>query len=89
MVSRCANPLCGKPLHYLRDGRVYLFSASKEDGTRTHPIRHYWLCGACSASMILLQDGDGVRTWPKIPSFNDPLDREEPSPGLPADSAGL
>ena len=25
MVNHCSNPQCAKPLHYLRDGRIFVF----------------------------------------------------------------
>ena len=66
MVSNCANPNCGTPLRYLRDGRLYQFevrAVSKADSQDSPPKRrplrqvwHYWLCGACSSSMTLQFD---------------------------------
>jgi hypothetical protein len=63
MVSNCANSRCGKPLHYLRDGRIYIFDASA--GTsgpgekRQRHLEHYWLCGTCAESLMLNQDPQG------------------------------
>lgn len=63
MVSYCANPGCGKPLHYLREGRIYVFDASLAAGSpgkkRERRLEHYWLCGACAATLILVQDAQG------------------------------
>jgi hypothetical protein len=28
MVNQCANPECKRELHYLREGRIYLFALS-------------------------------------------------------------
>ena len=68
MVSNCANPKCGVPLHYLRDGRLFQFevralsevkSDSAEAAPKRRPLRHvwhYWLCGACSSTMTLQFD---------------------------------
>ena len=57
MVNNCANPECNKPLHYLRDGRVYLFEVSSArlgaDGKRLRSLEHYWLCGDCSPALTL------------------------------------
>ncbi len=62
MVSNCANPKCGKPLHYLRDGRVFVFEVAGArlgpDGKRTRHLEHYWLCGDCSPSMIVECDSE-------------------------------
>lgn len=65
MVNHCANPQCGKPLHYLREGRVYVFDVTRyavaaED--RTHRMEHFWLCGVCSDVYLLEHTADsGVR----------------------------
>jgi len=54
MLSRCANPECGKPLHYLREGRVFLFNVptSKTESPRRE---HFWLCGDCSMAYTMTQ----------------------------------
>ena len=61
MVNHCANPHCCKPLHYLREGRVYVFDVSNppngsDRGTRR--MEHFWLCGACSETFFLEQVED-------------------------------
>jgi hypothetical protein len=65
MLKNCANPQCAKPLHYLRDGRVFVFDAilkSEEgNGTKAHRLEHFWLCGDCSGTMMLEQTRNGVR----------------------------
>ncbi len=57
MVNNCANPTCNKPLHYLRDGRVFVFEVASArtgpDGKRLRHLQHYWLCGDCSPSMVV------------------------------------
>lgn len=65
MVSYCANPKCGKPLHYLREGRIFVFDvpmgAADGTGKRTRRMEHYWLCGACSQTFAMEQSPDGIR----------------------------
>jgi|HubBroStandDraft_6_1064221.scaffolds.fasta_scaffold1419730_2 hypothetical protein len=65
MVSHCANPKCGKPLHYLRDGRIFVFDVTAieadENGKRSRRMEHYWLCGVCAQTMAMEQSADGVR----------------------------
>lgn len=65
MVSNCANPNCGVPLRYLRDGRLFQFEVralSKNElnsELKKRPLRqvwHYWLCGECSSTMTLQFD---------------------------------
>jgi hypothetical protein len=61
MVSNCANPGCRKPLHYLREGRVFLFNSLPTPGAkRQRPLEHYWLCGECAQCMTLMKDDLGV-----------------------------
>ncbi|HTZ60209.1 MAG TPA: hypothetical protein VMB49_19000 [Acidobacteriaceae bacterium] len=66
MVNQCSNPKCGKPLHYLREGRIFVFdlpdpeAAASAPGGHTRRLRHFWLCGACSETMVLKQIGEQV-----------------------------
>ncbi len=64
MVSNCANPKCGKPLHYLREGRIFVFEVSAggidANGKRTRRLEHFWLCGECSQTMMMRQSTEGV-----------------------------
>jgi len=56
MVDYCANPDCMKPLHYLREGTIYIFeveSGAKPGAPRSHRLEHYWLCGDCSTAYLL------------------------------------
>ena len=57
MVDNCANPECGKPLHYLRDGRIFVFDVASAslgpDGNRMRHLEHYWLCGGCATSLTV------------------------------------
>lgn len=67
MVGQCANPRCRKPLHYLRDGRIFIFDvvdSATEGGRRTHHLDHYWLCGNCSRTMMIRQEGGGIHIRP-------------------------
>jgi hypothetical protein len=64
MVNNCSNSGCAKPLHYLREGRIFIFDASvgtrEPGGTRLRRLEHYWLCGGCSETMMMVQDGQGA-----------------------------
>lgn len=64
MVSHCANPICHKPLHYLREGKIFLFSrkhAKENEQGLSHHLEHFWLCGICAKKWTLATDGnDGV-----------------------------
>jgi hypothetical protein len=68
MISCCANPACGKPLHYLREGRIYVFeTAAAERKAGQRRLEHYWLCGACSPTLALVQDTHGhVHLLPRL-----------------------
>lgn len=79
MVNFCANPDCGKPLHYLREGRVFVFRMKEGGGSEggPHPLEHFWLCGACAQSKTLMQDTSGaVTTVARLPDIRE-RDSEE------------
>lgn len=65
MVNSCANPECAKPLHYLREGRVFVFDAGSDSDSHIHRLMHYWLCGVCSQTMRLEKTCQGVQVVPK------------------------
>jgi hypothetical protein len=70
MVNHCANPHCCKPLHYLREGRIYVFEvggAPGLDGERSaRRLEHFWLCGSCSESFSLEHSVElGIRIAPR------------------------
>lgn len=64
MVNQCANPSCGKPLHYLREGRIFVFDLPDPDvpvpapGGRARRLQHFWLCGPCSEIMVMEQTSE-------------------------------
>ncbi len=69
MVSHCANPKCAKPLHYLRDGKIFVFDVSGEadgNGKRSRRMEHYWLCGECCQTLAMEQSPDGVRVVMRV-----------------------
>ena len=57
MVNHCANPICHKRLHYLREGKVFLFSRKNgSPSTESKPLEHFWLCGVCAKEWTLKSD---------------------------------
>jgi len=85
MLSHCANPNCNKPLHYLREGRVFLFSrknSSKQNSNPFQLLEHYWLCGECVCDWTLTMDGDqGVQLSEKTRGrFHNAYRRQHPMP---------
>jgi hypothetical protein len=66
LVSHCSNPDCMKPLHYLREGKIYVFDLPDPaapisgNGNSVHRMEHFWLCGPCSELFVLEQTGCGV-----------------------------
>jgi hypothetical protein len=76
MLSKCANPDCNTPFHYLREGRLYQIDAasgaerdaappSVNEPKRPHKVEFFWLCGQCAQSMTLTyQRGKGVIAIP-------------------------
>jgi hypothetical protein len=71
MVSNCANPKCAKPLHYLREGRIFVFkvqdaSVKASSEKQSHHLEHYWLCGACSQKFVVERLNDDIRLVPRL-----------------------
>lgn len=68
MVNHCANPACHKVLHYLREGKVFLFSWKNSGGASQklpQKLEHYWLCGKCAKAWTLIMDEkDSVQLAP-------------------------
>jgi hypothetical protein len=66
MVNNCANPECAKPLHYLREGRIFVFDITGKTDGAPRRLEHYWLCGPCSERfMIEREAGSGIRLVPR------------------------
>lgn len=69
MMDRCANPACAKPLVYLREGRVFAFDVPAQNGAtgfkKTRHLEHFWLCGACARSFVLVQHEAAVEISPR------------------------
>lgn len=87
MVSHCANPNCQKPLHYLREGKVFLFSRKnnlKQNSKSLQLLEHYWLCGTCSKEWTLTMDGEnGIQLMErKRRHFRTTFTRPSPLPAL-------
>lgn len=87
MVSHCANPNCQKPLHYLQEGKIFLFSrknSSKQTSKTFQLLEHYWLCGACAREWTLTMDGEqGVQLAERNRRrFRNTLRGQSPLPAL-------
>jgi len=71
MLSKCANPSCDTPLHYLRDGKVFQVEMMNrpvpiDERKPLRRVEHFWLCGPCSESQTLSYDErNGVQVLPK------------------------
>ncbi len=70
MIAKCANPSCGAPFRYLREGRIFQVDRDPaghrivgpfliSDSGAPHRLEHFWLCGACARTMTLVVDGEG------------------------------
>jgi len=71
MISKCANPACSVPFHYLRDGKLFRMEYDPqppattdltEPGRPVRKVEHFWLCGSCSTSMTLVMNKGKVET---------------------------
>ena len=64
MLSRCANPDCAASFDY-RQGRLIRFPQShpeSQEPATTHPVKHFWLCEACSET-YKLEDRKDLGVW--------------------------
>ncbi len=77
MLSKCANPACTEPFHYLRDGKLFQIDTSVDGNgpqlavgaKRPHRIEFFWLCAKCSSTMTLaFHRGKGVVAVPLSPT---------------------
>jgi hypothetical protein len=80
MLSKCANPSCTTPFHYLRDGKLFQIdtsvgapqnenSSAPSESKPPHRIEFFWLCPECSSTLTLaFQRGKGVVTVPLSPA---------------------
>jgi len=57
MVTKCLNPLCGAPFHYLRSGKLFLVNSHDYRGGQKdvnhRRAEYFWLCESCTARMTL------------------------------------
>jgi hypothetical protein len=73
MVHQCANPTCGKPLHFLREGKIFVFDlpdatvtpGQGPGGREARRLQHFWLCGSCSQTMLMVQN-EGAQIQVKL-----------------------
>jgi hypothetical protein len=74
MLSKCANPNCSTPFHYLRDGKLFRWDGV---GIVHHPVgpsparkpsrkvEFFWLCGVCASHLtVVFLQGVGVTVRP-------------------------
>jgi hypothetical protein len=69
VVANCANPECGVPFRYFREGRLCRFDLNHfgpapvgPDVTAHRRGEYFWLCGSCASRMTLISElGVGVR----------------------------
>jgi hypothetical protein len=73
VVGKCANPECGVPFRYFREGKLFRFDLNapstlvrvQSDAETHRRIEDFWLCGSCASKMTLIsEDGVGVTTCP-------------------------
>jgi hypothetical protein len=86
MISTCANPVCKKPFHYLRGGRLYRFDAPCPHKycddvpnaicATTRQAVFFWLCRRCSSKFTLRFNGREV----SITTLDSPASATAPKP---------
>ena len=58
MLSKCANPACDAPFHYLHDGKLFRIDVGGGPYlvNQQRPVRkteYFWLCAECAVDMTL------------------------------------
>jgi hypothetical protein len=61
MVSQCANPECGAPFLYLREGKLIALRHRTETVTGNR-VEVFWLCGSCANQVRLEMSLGGEMT---------------------------
>jgi len=74
MVSQCANPECGTPFLYLREGR--LFASHRSAPAEESRVEYFWLCASCAPRMNLVTAEDGGM---KLVQSGEPMAQQEPA----------
>lgn len=62
MVSQCANPECGAPFLYLREGKLIALR-SRNGSTTDYRVEVFWLCGSCVNHLQLEMSDAGKFTF--------------------------
>jgi hypothetical protein len=78
MITKCANPDCFAPFHYMREGR--LFQVDRDAAGHLvagpflmsgsglpHRLEHFWLCGNCAQRLTLALDATGSMVTVPLP----------------------
>jgi hypothetical protein len=73
MISKCANPDCGAPFRYLREGKLFRVELDTLENPPVpgdldrpwHRVEHFWLCGRCAGELTLVCDKErGIMAVP-------------------------
>jgi len=67
MISKCANPACGTPFNYLREGKLFHIELVAGSGQKpARKVEHFWLCDRCAPKWTLTRDSSkhGVIVMP-------------------------
>ncbi len=65
MVTKCANPACGKSFHYLRGGKLFLVDLRhsppplQRATNSSEAVEYFWLCEKCAAELTIAIDNNG------------------------------
>lgn len=87
MVTKCANPSCSCPFHYLHEGRLFLLEVDPVFSAVDNPTfgdyktaEYFWLCTSCSRLLTLCLNREGKVVIAHLP---------EPTSGKPQEIATI
>lgn len=56
---KCCNPQCKAPFDYRQGRLIRIVGPAGGTGSSNHKaIKHFWMCGQCSSTFVLKQDGE-------------------------------
>lgn len=74
MVGMCANPYCGEPFRYLRQGKLFLLdvprlepNSGKPQPASSRGRERFWLCPHCCGALTVVVDDNGDVVLADVP----------------------
>jgi hypothetical protein len=79
VVSRCANPKCSKPFHYLHEGKLFRLMFGypfQRFRSKERRVEYLWLCAECAPKYLLSWDCSRGTVLVPVRSVPEAADRK-------------